>query len=528
MHFSSPQNFGEMANAIVPLCDASSPKENRTVRVASSANTTTIPVAISNAASDTTSSSGNENATPIADDGSPSKTAITPSERRRKNHFSLDRGEELITCNTFSMDDSFMSAGHSHENVAGGGYSSLCGAAFHIFKGNVGAGVFLLPTYYQDAGYLLGTICVALLGALMIDCSVSLLRAKQTIQRTDVKTYPAVVGFVLGDWFQRFAKFSLIFTQFGFCVMFLQYAAFLFASLVDGRWAYASFILLSAIAVTPMTFLTHRLHLLAYASLVAGVFVAVVLTGTTTVDIQHLANHGRAVNVEAAILSPRLLLFLSGHMFSLEGIGVVLPVENSVAPEQRRKYGHIMMYTLVIIVLFYIFFGVLGYLAYGETLQTSVVLALPPSTSKYVMQVLLGLSLVLGFPIQYVPAIQLLDKSLGVSLEKDRNKAYCVRIMLNTVIGVVALCIGGDTITTFASFLGAFAGVHLMITIPTLLALQLDHAVAGDMEKYDYGEYLLLMFRGPYTQLRSRYFAYLLLAVVLSVGGVIATVISLL
>lgn len=54
-------------------------------------------------------------------------------------------------------------------------YSSLPKAAFHIFKGNVGAGVFLLASFYENTGYLLGAICVLLLGVLMIDCALVLL-----------------------------------------------------------------------------------------------------------------------------------------------------------------------------------------------------------------------------------------------------------------------------------------------------------------------------------------------------------------
>lgn len=72
-------------------------------------------------------------------------------------------------------------------------YSSLSRAAFHIFKGNVGAGVFLLASFYENTGYLLGAFCVLLLGVLMIDCALVLLQAKHVIDKPDVNTYPAVV-----------------------------------------------------------------------------------------------------------------------------------------------------------------------------------------------------------------------------------------------------------------------------------------------------------------------------------------------
>lgn len=448
-----------------------------------------------------------------------------PADRsgHHRNHFQGSVGEESLEFASFGLDASFVSGASSTGAPGTRTYATLYGAVFHVFKGNVGAGVFLLPTYYQDAGYLLGAICVVLLGALMVDCTVSLLHVKHRINHVEVKTYPAVVEFVLGDWFQKFTQFALVFTQFGFCIMFLQYAASMLASLFEGEWVYTIFVVISTIVVTPMTFISNKLHLLMYASMVAGIFVLVILLGTTVVDAQHISTTGVAVGVAAVVPTARLIVFLSGHMFSLEGVGIVLPVENSLPPEKRVQFGHVLRYTLVAIVVFYIFFGILGYVAYGEKLHTSVVLALPESVVKQILQVLLGLSLIFGFPIQYVPAIQIVDKTFNVNINEDKTKAYLVRVGLNIVFGALATFIGGDTINIFASFLGAFAGVHLMITIPTLLALQVEHAINGDKDKYSYPQYLLLLVKGPYTLQRCRYYLYLLLALVVWIGGLYFT-----
>ncbi|KAL7694903.1 amino acid transporter [Lotmaria passim] len=444
----------------------------------------------------------------------------------RRDHFHGSVGEESLEFASFGLDTSFMSAASATGEPGGRQYASLYGAAFHIFKANVGAGVFLLPTYYQDAGYVCGSVCMALLGALLVDCTVSLLHVKHRINHVEVKTYPAVVEFVLGDWFQKFTQFALVFTQFGFCIMFLQYASSMLASLFEVKWVYSVFVAVSTVAVTPMTFISNKLHLLVYASMLAGVFVVIILAGTTVVDVQHIATQGVAVGVSAVVPTARLIVFVSGHMFSLEGVGVMLPVENSLPPEKRVQFGHVLRYTLVSIVVFYIFFGVLGYVAYGKKLHTSVVLALPESVVKQILQVLLGLSLIFGFPIQYVPAIQIVDKTFNVDLNENKKKAFLVRVVLNVVFGALAIFIGGDTINVFASFLGAFAGVHLMITIPTLLALQVEHSLNGDKDKYEYKDYLLLPFKGPYTLRRCSYFFYLLLALVIWVGGLYFAVVS--
>lgn len=431
-----------------------------------------------------------------------------------------------IEFNSFSVADaSFVSTASSHGGGGGGpgGYTTLGKSVFHIFKGNVGAGVFLLPTYYKDAGFILGALCVAVLGLLMVDCSLVLLRAKQSIARAEVKTYPAVVDFVLGRWFRYFTDFALVFTQFGFCTMFLQYASSEFASMLGFPYAYEMCIVATVIMVTPMTFMTDRMHLLAYASMIAGVCVVAVIAGTTVVDIQNLSEFGVAAGVFAFVPTARIIEFLAGHMFSLEGIGIVLPVENSLAPEKRQDFLRIVKYTLVCIVSLYLCFGVLGYMAYGEALRTSVLLALPGGRMKVILQCLLAFSLVFGYPIQYVPAVQLVDRALGMSIRRNRTKAYTVRVVLNILFGLFALCIGGNALNVFASFLGAFAGVHLMITMPSLLALQIDSALSPDRETMTYGQYMVQIVTTPLTWERARFFLYLLLAAFVWIGGLYFT-----
>ncbi|KAG5490007.1 hypothetical protein JKF63_00126 [Porcisia hertigi] len=446
------------------------------------------------------------------------------AESRERSGRSM--GELHVEHSNVGLEASAMSNGSLRGRQDDGDYASLYGAAFHIFKANVGAGVFLLPTYYQDAGYLMGGVLVVLLGALMIDCAASLLRVKHRIKHPEVKTYPTVVEFVLGGYSKTYVQFALVFTQLGFCVMFLQYASSMFAALFDKHWAYAAFVGLSTVAVTPMTILSSKLHLLVYASLLAGVFVLLVLAGTTALDIETLLHAGVASGVAAVAPNTRLLAFVSGHIFSLEGIGVVLPVENSVLPRKRVQFGEVLRYTLVAIVSLYIFFGVLGYMAYGQSLHTSVVLALPPGVGKRILQVLLGLSLIFGFPIQYVPAIQILDKACCVKSSSDK-KGVLLRVVLNALLGLIAAFIGGDTINAFASFLGSFAGVHLMITLPTLLVLQVDHALNRDRDRCSSMTYILLVFKGPYSLARCRYYVYLLFAAVVWFGGLYDTAVSL-
>ncbi|KAH9581984.1 hypothetical protein LSM04_001980 [Trypanosoma melophagium] len=426
-------------------------------------------------------------------------------------------GEHL----TEALESSFRSAASLSQRVET--HNTLRRAAFHIFKGNVGAGVFLLPTYYQESGYGIGIIIFLLLGVMIIDCALALIHSKQMIDRSDIRTYPGVVEQVLGRTVMHFTKFSLIFTQFGFCVVYIQYASSMFAALFSIANMYQVFVFLSVVMVTPMTFFSHRMGALAYASMIAAIFVIIVLAGAVGEEIDSLKTNGIAAGALFAIPSMRILLFISGHMFSLEGIGIVLPVENSMSVEDRPKFCKLVKYTHACVVILYLLFGLLGYLAFGEILRTSVVLALPPGVAKNILQVLLGLSLIFGYPIQYVPAIQLVDRALGSSVQKEREKAYIIRIVLNVFFGALASSIGADTINIFAGFLGAFTGVHLMVTIPAFLALLTERVEREDRENLTFSKYIKLIFTAPDSIAEYRWYFYLLFAVFVWIGGTFYT-----
>ena len=65
-----------------------------------------------------------------------------------------------------------------------------------------------------------------------------------------------------------------------------------------------------------------------------------------------------------------LPLFFGGVAFAFEGIGVVLPLENKMRRPEHAVAMVIVGMTMV--VLLYMFFGVLGYLAFGAQIKASI------------------------------------------------------------------------------------------------------------------------------------------------------------
>eukprot|EP00796_Vickermania_ingenoplastis_P005049 gene5049-3636_t len=407
--------------------------------------------------------------------------------------------------------NSFSSFGPEVFGSAGAYRMPLRSVVYHIFKGNVGAGVFLLPTFYQESGFLLGIFVIIALGYIIVDCSVSLIEVKHKIADPFISTYPSVVRYILGPQFESFTNVALTFSQFGFCVMYLQYSASMMASIMNIEGVEPYLIILCAAIVTPLTFLSHRMELLAYGSLIAGVCVSLALVGTFIIAFQTLSSDGISHGAVPVVLSPRILLFISGYLFSLEGIGIVLPIEKCLDATDKPKFGFVLRMTLFGIISMYLFFGVVGYLAYGEDLTTSVVLALPKGALRSCMELLVVISLILSFPVQYVPAIQLLDMAFNVNMETSPRPAAALRVSINIFLAAIAAVFGPEALNMVASFIGAFGGVHLMITIPTLLSLVADLVIETSSENLHFMDYVVYVLNGPRNEKRARRLFYLLL-----------------
>ncbi|RNF01890.1 solute carrier family 36 (proton-coupled amino acid transporter) [Trypanosoma rangeli] len=94
--------------------------------------------------------------------------------------------------------------------------ANLPKCAFNVFKANVASGVFLLPTFYKDSGYIMSPIFSLLIGAIVVDCSRLLVRAKTKVNRGSVSDYAQLCDFVLGKPFRYILFVALLLTQYAF------------------------------------------------------------------------------------------------------------------------------------------------------------------------------------------------------------------------------------------------------------------------------------------------------------------------
>jgi proton-coupled amino acid transporter len=87
----------------------------------------------------------------------------------------------------------------------------------------------------------------------------------------------------------------------------------------------------------------------------------------------------------------------------MEGIGAVMPVENSMKkPQQFLGFPSVLMIAMITVTVMYTVLGFLGYVRFGSEIQGSITLNLPTNEWPAILaQVLIGVAILFTFGLQF-------------------------------------------------------------------------------------------------------------------------------
>ncbi|GET86538.1 amino acid permease 24 [Leishmania tarentolae] len=439
------------------------------------------------------------------DDGASNRKSSFQNLRKEQECVEMDDDDELPTVHR--------AAGELKENT------NIFKSAFHIFKANVGTGVFLLPTFYPDSGYVVSLILAVLIGFAVIDCTRLLLGVKVTINRSDVTTYSQVCRYVCGAGLGWFLFVAMCLTQFGFCLMYSQLFADTMVELADFKGSKYVWVSVMFFLCFPMTCFSDNLSLLAIASIIATFSVFYSLICCFVMSLTELSREGVHPGCDVAGNRIPVGWFnnLANNMMVLEGIAIILPVH--AACTKKRQVP--MMATLVItgVVIWYIVFGLTGYLAYGNSMTTSLVAKMAHSPWGTSVRVFFALNVIFTYPLQFMSAMQLVDQTVGC---KPRTWiGIGLRLFINLIIWGLAMGLPTSAVNTVVAFIGALPSVCMVMIIPSVLAMHVKYAVEHpDEDRSTFQYWKKIIFATPcLTFQRIRCYIYLAVAVLIMVIG---------
>ncbi|KAK9239120.1 transmembrane amino acid transporter protein-domain-containing protein [Lipomyces kononenkoae] len=348
--------------------------------------------------------------------------------------------------------------------------TSATKAVLLLLKGFVGTGVLFLPKAYYNGGMLFSSAVLFFVAVLTYYCFVLLIDSRMRVQAS----FGDMGGILYGKKLRLLILTSIVLSQIGFAAAYAVFTsenlqAFILA-VTDCRVfvPVRYLIFLQMIIFIPLS-MVRNISKLSISALVADFFILLGLAYVYFWDGRVLIEHGVA-NV-AAFNSKDWTLFIGTAIFTFEGIGLVIPIHESM--KKPNQFYSAIGLVMAIITFVYIGMGVMSYAAYGSNVETVVILNMPQDNRLVnSVQFIYAMAILLSTPLQLFPAIRIMENAWFIKSGKhDPFAKWQKNIFRMAVVLVTAFVAwgGADDLDKFVALIGSLACIPLTYIYPPLL-----------------------------------------------------------
>lgn len=353
------------------------------------------------------------------------------------------------------------------------GEATVLDAVLMLLKSFVGTGILFLGKAFFNGGILFSTLVLCAIAGISLWSFLLLVKVNLK--------YPVgfgdMGGLLYGPRMRQAILFSIIFSQLGFVAAYTVFIAENTQSFVLSvtecrtKISIGFLIFLQCLVFLPLS-LVRRIAKLSSAALIADVFILAGIFYLFYYEISHLITDGMA----KVVLFNRVdfPLLIGTAVFTFEGIGLVIPITDSM--KEPQKFPRALTGVMIGVMLLFSSAGVLSYATFGSDVQT-VVFSNLPRDSRFVqaIQVLYSLAILLSLPLQLFPALSILELGLF-----RRSGKYDWRIKMEknffrflvVIFSMLCAWVGADDLDKFVSLIGSVACVPLAFVYPPLLHLR--------------------------------------------------------
>ncbi|KAJ8919850.1 hypothetical protein NQ315_006379 [Exocentrus adspersus] len=356
----------------------------------------------------------------------------------------------------------------------------------HLLKGSLGSGILAMPIAFSHAGLFLGLFCTFAIGVICTYCVHILVRsAHELCKRTRVPSLGfaevAETAFLSGPpAIQQWAKFAkaminmfLVIDLIGCCCVYVVFVASSIKAVVDGHVAeaYRFDVRIYMVMLLPVLILMNLIRNLKYLSplsMIANILVATGMGVTFYYIFSDLPNVGERPAVQPITELPA---FFATAIFALEGIGVVMPLENNMkTPTHFIGCPGVLNTGMFFVVLLYASTGFFGYLRFGPDTQASITLNLPDEPLAQSVKLMIAVAVFFTYSLQFYVPMEIIWKAVKNNVGSKKTLAeYGIRIAF--VILTVILAILIPNLGAFISLVGAVCLSMLGLIFPSIIDL---------------------------------------------------------
>ncbi|CAJ1459317.1 unnamed protein product [Effrenium voratum] len=321
-------------------------------------------------------------------------------------------------------------------------------AGVTVFKAVVGPGTLFLPSAVKNAG-LVTALCVSLgAGVVSTWCMLLVLESADILRRKnrDIKTLGDIGFEVYGPMGQLVVDIAVVVSQLGFCTAYCVFVAENVQAIVfeavggmvgsdEKRKCSLSGFLASDMLVyyiilmcipllIPVTWL-RQLKYFAVTNTLASLLVVVSVLFMLIALVKRYVEVGPEGGELELYNLHGTLVYVGVAMYAFEGVGVLLPVQESMAEPHRMP--EVVCWTLSLACLLQVVFASLAYLNYRQHTASIVTISLADGHimggmgAVIAVQVAWVVEVLLTFPLQLFPAVRILD-TRGATAGRGRGR----------------------------------------------------------------------------------------------------------
>eukprot|EP00163_Fabomonas_tropica_P001565 TRINITY_DN1115_c0_g1_i4.p1 TRINITY_DN1115_c0_g1~~TRINITY_DN1115_c0_g1_i4.p1 ORF type:complete len:464 (-),score=81.50 TRINITY_DN1115_c0_g1_i4:319-1710(-) len=312
--------------------------------------------------------------------------------------------------------------------------SSNWAIVVNTLKSFIGTGILALPYAFAKSGVLAGVIGLVLVAILTLHCMLVLVELKQQLTSHRAESFSDVAYHAVGTWGAWVVDICLIMTQAGFCAGYFVFIGNtmngLLPQLSFRYWILIAFPVLAGLSLLRSLKALGPVSVLGVGSVILSLLVVFAYCLYNLKD-------GVGPDIKYAQFSG-IPVFLGILTAAFEGIGLVLPIENSARDKDR--FPKMLNVALIVVSVLYMSSALLGYLAFGNEVHDIIILDLPQNGAVIIfIELLLVVTIVFTYPVQIFPVLQILEGSSMFRKFTVTHKTLKVNLAR---IGIVILTAG--------------------------------------------------------------------------------------
>ncbi|KAJ2546383.1 hypothetical protein EV175_005622, partial [Coemansia sp. RSA 1933] len=347
-------------------------------------------------------------------------------------------------------------------------------AFFLLLKAFVGTGVLVLPKAFSNGGLVASSAMMFFVAWYAWHCMVILGEVYLRVGGS----YSDLADKLFGRWASRTVTVSILFAQIGFCSAYTIFVATnmrdLWNAVTACRFNFSPtfWVLAQLVAYIPLSWV-RRIKQFAPFALAANVFIMLGLGYVLTYDLFSISSHGMA---DIVYYNPaRFPLFVGTAVFAYEGVTLVIPVIDSM--KHQDQFAKVLTVALAICIVVFIGIGALSYMAFGESVETVILINLPKGPPTILVQLFYSLAIMMSVPLQLFPAVRILESGIfplsGKGNPRIKWQKNVFRALLTLVVAAIAI-FGAEQLDNFIAIIGAFSCTPLSFIFPAALHYQIS------------------------------------------------------